>query len=335
MKFIKDSVLFVLTLTLAVGFASCSQLRKLDEMGTATIEMGAKVDSTSVNTDAMNTNMTQGASLQSRNENLVLMNATESMSGKLFHAAAFNQALEFQLRQGVDRSAKKKGHLLDSALNEFFARSGDFTNLFGDLDTAPTSTDNKMKNLYALVATMSRVNANNESDSAASIRDVIEEVLKSREALWSKGDAIEAYQRTVLKYERQAIYMLQMRSNFLPVLVLGVITSMGDEDTFLPPAVKKILAFLGVDYERKSNILTSYLVDDLAASINDATRIHLLLKEIGEVPTPDSKTLKVLCKLKELPYVDSQTKNSAAINQAIAKLNSAIHIYVDTVSADL
>ncbi len=255
MKYLLISALFF------VGFG-CSMTKDMDEMHDATNQMNQKMDTTNQGmatmtdqTNELYVDQRQGFSDQIRHQFLDALEKAPTFMAKISEAGQYFLAYEFQLYKhfGSDTPAKLDS-LYDQAVEEFFrtfrryiddkyaidpSHASDRMEVgVGDASTqASTNDQNRMLNAAALAVMMYRVNLNLQNDTRVlpsekiSMQDLIEQGLDLKTQLDSgaiKETDLKEWQREVLRHETDAYYALQLRTTFVPAIVLGDISDIAD-----------------------------------------------------------------------------------------------------------
>jgi hypothetical protein len=249
----------------------------------------------------------QGNSVTLRADALKKMIAATSEEEKIGFAGIYMQAFEFQLWKdhNPDNQTVLDG-LYDQAFIEFFKEEREFQD--GSWSVNPTSTDSNMENLYAIAATLHEVNENAaEQDNAdrmpqVSILSLIKGALAKAKDLNSgkiSWNSLKAYEQEILTNEKDAVYLLRVRENFLPVLVLSQFTCLEYENflsklvdfTFGPTPDYKSLNLAQLytyeTYLEDVNTTHDYLAAQGYAPMLDWRLAHLY----SGLKTPDPSTL--------------------------------------------
>lgn len=223
-----------------------SQTRTLTRL---TGNLSGKMTQVSETTDATFLDLRQGDSRNIRESALRTMERATNLPEKLDEAAQYFQAMEFQLwrGQGSDTEALRESLYLD-AFRQFFYDVKRYAP-HGELDIAPTSTDPNQEDLNALAATMHFKNqklvlmARQTGRTPDTVLSLIENTLLERRAV-NAGEipwgSLPRYQQEILENADLAVYMLRLRTSFIPVILLSEISTINDVLHFDAPIVGRI-----------------------------------------------------------------------------------------------
>lgn len=203
---------------------------------------------------AMYYDLRQGNSLSIRAERLNALDQSASMEAKVSEAAKYFMAFEFQLWKGMSEdTAPKRMALYEEALQEFLWDLRRF--MKNSFNRDPDSQENRMKNLYALSAAMHFTNLNQRflvagtSHEAVSIFSLLQAGLRAKADVESglvEYDKVPEYQKAVLTYEKEAAYIIGIRSNFYAAMTLNGLTNLQDPRFFgLPNLFNKLRMLAG------------------------------------------------------------------------------------------
>lgn len=172
----------------------------------------------------------------------------ESVVQKIEYGTVYFASQEFQYWKGrLEDDTERRLLLFAKAVDLFFAQIDDLID-----ESFPVSVLNIFSqgfhnwlDLSVLSMAMDKIEddqlvlARERGFRPISMLNLIEEGLKYRKASLA-GEQIPLYANRVLQREQQAIYLLQLRQNFYPLLVLGLMT---DFDEGLLNMGEKILSF--------------------------------------------------------------------------------------------
>jgi hypothetical protein len=228
----------------AVGLlagSGCGITKNMDEMHDATLAMnkttnGVARTSESIEklTDELYADLRQGNALTIRSERLRALELAPSQEAKISEAAKYFMAFEFQLWKsyGVD-SDQRLTELQKCAVQEFFRDVSSYIPHDRDTSLKPVPS-NAMRNLYAIAVTLHEVNPNtrdfveSKGKKPDSMLDLIKRALEAKAGVEAgKRDLARepSWVSEVLAHEQDAVYLLQLRAAFLPVMVLGRIAA--------------------------------------------------------------------------------------------------------------
>ncbi len=203
---------------------------KIDAMGSKIDGLGDKMDAMSTALNKMYGDLRMGDSLQARLKSLDEMKSTKLLAPKTAHASHFFISYEFQLWKGEGNDTdKSRLGLMDDAVREFATLAQKFMN--DDARSVSVATeDNDMLNLYALALSLHMVNPGTQRILAekkipvVSMFDLIRDGLKAGADLKDgKRDVsdLKAYEASVLEYEEVFTYLLELRANMYPGMLVG------------------------------------------------------------------------------------------------------------------
>lgn len=176
--------------------------------------------------------------------NEVLKGGDKDVVRKLEYSYVYFGSFEFQHWQGdFEDTQRRREYLMSKAIELFFAEIDDLIE-----DSHPVSILNIMSDAYqnwlvlsVMSLAMDKIHPNQEFLSEKlgfkkySVLSMLEEGL-ARKAEAEAGKPVPEFVRFVLEREQEAIYMLQLRHNFVPLLVLG---NMTDFEEGLFPKLKR------------------------------------------------------------------------------------------------
>lgn len=240
------SIILVSTL-----FVHCSVNDDMDDMKETTNKMEKTTKKVSSSTEQLKNrteDLYKGAreviSILNQNINFddVIEIENSNISDKLLTASIFFASMEFQHWQGdYEDSLEVRQELMRKAIQYFFWKIDGLID-----DSMPVDTPKYTKvipwlgenyknwlNLSVFAVAMSKIHeqqiqvAFKKSVPVYSIYSIIKEALDSKEKLL-KGEVLPAYIEEVLKNEQVAIYLLQLRHNFYPLILASKISDIED-----------------------------------------------------------------------------------------------------------
>ncbi len=213
----------------------------------------------------------------------------QTITGKISAAAVFNEAFEVQLWTGkAEDTEHKRMVLADEGVQEFYREIQDF--LPQDLSrTDVLSGDSKIQNLNTLAVTMSLTFSKQTEVLAAhsnlrkmTMFTLTESALRSKADLQSgakKLAELPAYVRTVIHFEKQAVFMMKTRMNFLTVMALGHLSPIQERLFSIPTGyLKARFKTWNLDLSKINAMQKS----EAARYLKLALDTQKLLKDIGE-----------------------------------------------------
>jgi hypothetical protein len=176
----------------------------------------------------------QGNSVTLRAYALKQMTKAKAVEEKLSFAGIYMQAYEFQLWKGtgMDDQTVLQG-LYYQAFIEFFKDVREFED--GSYNLDPTSTSMTNEDLYAIAATMHEVNQNaveldtTNNTPQVSILSLIKDTLAKEKDVNSgkiAWNSLQQYEQEILSNEKDAVYLLRLRENFLPIMTLSQLSNL-------------------------------------------------------------------------------------------------------------
>ena len=242
-------------------------------------------------------------------------------SQKLEKAATyFAGGFEFQLWTGEGTDTPElREDLYQAALSQFFGSIQAF--MPDDRNTDPLALENQSKlrrDLFALafmidtISPFQKAQADKNNFTPVSMLSLIEDTLKNRSDLESGALPVKAYQQVVLNYSSDAVFILQLRNNFIPTLVLGSLSKNLKEGGFMGALMT--LWNTDITWKAESSSLPSGQIAELAEWMHEANRTRNFLKSL--VPTFTTEAVE-----KNLPKEErAQIKPYTHIDERIVKL---------------
>ena len=288
------------------ALSSCSLKQQLDQMHDATVAVPEKLNGMKNTTDQMKAttctmyrSMRQGSSKISRDQDFEDIVRAKDVAGRLAEAAEYMQGFEYQVWAQVCADELPREIVLEQAMKELLAKIQTFSGRRNDVSA--TQSSNEMQVMYALSATLHYVNALQESMLGASDEkvlrpfDILVEGLKidmaRTDGSYSEA-TVPAWAEVVGKYQKDAVYLLRLRQNFL----LAYAYSLADSDAFgtAPGTLAKLKRLIFSDYLNRK--WTPGLASRSPTEINDRITAALIysaetteaLQALGVDPLFDS-----------------------------------------------
>lgn len=212
-------------------------IKQTEILSKKTSEVNAKLGYIKSTTGTAYTQGRQGDSATLRVKLIELMEKAPNLPGKLDAAGQYFDAFEFQVWRNQDSDTDKvRNELFLDAFTQFFEEVQKYDPHLA-LNIDPTSHDGNQENLNALAATMHYVNRNQlemakeTGARAVSVLSLLEDTLKLRASVNSgetSWESLPKYQQLILENEKIAVYMLRLRTNVIPVLLLANISRIND-----------------------------------------------------------------------------------------------------------
>lgn len=311
----------ITALVLLMVSSGCGLIKNMDEMHDSTVGMSKTTQKMSDTTAGMSettdhmaettdnlldtagstyTDLRQGNSLTIRWQRLEAMNTAESMQSKISEASKFVMAFEFQLWKAFGADTAERRHVLyEDAVIEFFRSMAEWVPY--DRDTAPTSNDNAMKNLYALATAVHKINPNQHLmiEEAGGLPEVsfltvVKDGLSQRLPL-ARGQVrvseLPVYIQEVLKEEQNATYLLRLRHSFLAAMALSKVS-----DTESRGDISKFFRKLGIylfKWTADFDGLNEVQIREYAKWLNEASATRDFLVSVGLESKLDKKIREI------------------------------------------
>ena len=285
-------------------------------------------DLKTLTTDLLDENR-QGNAVTIRGQRLDAMDKTKDQQAKIGEAGLYYSAFEFQLWTDFanDDEAKLQQLYVDS-VTEYFRVISQY--IHPDYNPSPTSNDNRMKNLYALAVTMHQVNPNETwivpNQTALNMLDLVKNSLAAKE-LGESGKTLPAYQVEVLNHphEEEAVYMLQLRANFLPAMTLANISKLQKGGLTAKWAEAKMY-LKAWDADISNANLES--LEEFRAWMAEANATATFLKGIGQSAKLDTTVQKIFRNMRPLnPNSNDKQANPNLRKAAVQKIQDQINLY--------
>ena len=269
--------------------------KSTDQMVQTTSDLSKKTDDMKKATDDLYNDLRQADALRARTDSLSLMEKEGNQIVKINHAAHYFMAFEFQLWKGRGQdSPEKLDALRRDAINEFMRVIQGYISQSRSL--SPLGMDSNSKNLNAMVAAMHSVNSNaigTIKEDGNGVMGLLKEGLKAKADLEAGKLALTdlpEYKKSVLEFEDDVTYLLQLRMNFLPAMVISQIGAPeGKQLNLLTQA--KILLTPWTPYVGSRNIAQ---LDQCQSIMGAAQKVRAFLTTINVTPRYDDLLMHVL-----------------------------------------
>lgn len=215
----------------------------------------------------------------------------ESVVQKIEYATVYFASQEFQYWKGRrEDETERRSLLFAKGVDLFFSQIDDLID-----ETFPISVLNIFSqgfrnwlDLSVLSMAMDKIEddqlvlASEKGFRPMSMLNLVEEGLKYRKASLA-NEQIPLYANRVLQREQQAIYLLQLRQNFYPLLVLGLMT---DFDESLLNMGEKLLSFkkLGLGWTLDLRFANQEQLRMWRDFLRSAEETREFLQQIGQPP---------------------------------------------------
>lgn len=245
----------VWALSIAAGSAlviACGEMKKVDEMHKATMDMSETTKSLAKTSDGMKANTEelydasrQGTALQLRREAMRQLPLASSSGSKVAEAGKYMMSFEYQLWNGAGQDALpgKRDELMKDAVTELFRDLMEFdsgtelSDPTAQFDGEPHSHNNKDAVFNALAVALQQVNRKQEEMHRArpdvplvSMLTLIQTALAEEKDI-NEGriaaDKISPVSSVVLANKALAVRLLQARQQFIPFVFLAETSPLG------------------------------------------------------------------------------------------------------------
>jgi hypothetical protein len=207
----------------------CSMKQQLDQMHDATVAVPDKLSGMKGTTDEMKTttctmyrSLRQGNAKLSRDQDFEDIVRAPDVAGRLAEAAEYMQGFEYQVWAPVCADELPRELVMEQAMKELMAKMQGFAGKRGDVRA--THSSKEMQVMYALASTLHYTNALQKSllgdSKERTLRpfDILVEGLEidiQRANGTYAGTTVPAWAEVIGKYQKDAIYLLRLRQNFL------------------------------------------------------------------------------------------------------------------------
>jgi hypothetical protein len=237
----------------------------------------------------------QGNSLTIRSQRLESMERTDAPEAKISQAGMYIMAFEFQLYKDYGLDDQTMLDILKlQAAEEIFRELHRYG--LGQHIIDASSNNSHLLNLSAFAVALHRINPDEELLAAkkkilkTSLLSMIEDTLARKSKIESHeipASEVKAWETEVLRNEREAVYLLQLRTNFLGGMVLERLT--GIQESGIIAKAKMLLRPFGVDLSEPN----LEQVEEYAEWINEAVRVRDELNAMGYGARLDGKLMKI------------------------------------------
>ncbi len=278
--------------TKAMRESTDSMLKKTDEVVKTTAGVEAK-------TDQVYSDSRQAQAMQIRTKALSDLEDTDDQVAKFSQAAHYFMAFEYQLWKGTSSDSPEKfAYLKRDAVDEFMRDVRRYIDERHPL--SPAREDQKSKNLYALAATLHVINSNSlprAQGGSLSMLDLLSDGLAAKAKVESGEVALAdlpEYQKAVLTFERDVVYLLNLRLNFIPSMIITELAT--KESRHLNKLdLASMLLFPWRAHVEVKNLAHFNLYNEL---MGEVAKTQKVLRSTGLEPKQDRWLLKVLKKMR-------------------------------------
>lgn len=295
-------------LTLVLISSACSKLDKLDkmaetteemkdttkEMAATTAQMSVKTNELGMNTGYTYSDLRQGNTYLSRKAALEEMQEAQTLENKIFHAGVYFMGFEYQLwkNSGVDQSEEKLNHLKYDAIIEFTRELSEHIDSAFTIDPSSENPSLKMINAFAVALHKTNYSQNEVEHFGVkplSMLNLFEEVIEKEFQIRNGQTKTEEQPEYILEALRNGnlkkiSYLLQVRQNILPAIVLSKVSDIKDSTGWKPDFLKKILMTTQPWNPDLSRLQTDVEVSDYTRYLKESMRLQMLLAKNGHTP---------------------------------------------------
>jgi hypothetical protein len=203
--------------------SSCGLKQNLDEVHDKTLEVAKTTGEVKHVTCTTYRSLRQGAPKESRDQDLQDIRNAKTIAGKLAEAAEYMQGFEYQVWSPECEGDLSRDEILEMSVRELLAKMQGYVDDRSDVSASKIAPSNEMDTLYALAGTLHYVNPLQKN----LLRGTSYEVLRPFDIIVrgleldqrkNRGEAAGEYPiwaETVGKYQKDAIYLLRLRQNFM------------------------------------------------------------------------------------------------------------------------
>ena len=335
------SFIFVLGALGTLGsLTGCQILTNMDEMHDATLSASKatnEVESVAKHTDgtteevrdvaiATYEDLRQGNAMTIRSQRIQAMEATSVIDTKISEAGKYFMAFEFQAIKDLPLDSDRLQSLYLAAAQDFLRDLARY--IPENRDLSPDSKDANMQNLYALGAALQEVNPNASLEAERhglpqppSMLTLIENALLNKKSIESGklalGD-LPAYQRELLTNEQDLVYLLRLRADFIPAIVLDMLHP---GMRYAGKITQAKMALFGWDADLAE--MNSVQVDVAAERLEAGNKTRDFLLTIGDDPQIDAGLKKVYGKMNL-----NDAQNGSSRIHVLVRLQNAVNDFL-------
>lgn len=303
--------------------SACSAKKDLDKMMDTTEEMGKTTKDMNNTTKEMNETtkemgdrmedafhgLREGIGEEKMELHYEKLLEADTTGTKIEHALIFFAAMDFQHWQGDhEDDDKKRDQLIYKNVEYFFSKINDIVDDDQSVKTPLLSSKkrNHWKALGALAVAMSKIHPDQQSLSEKlnftplSFYDILASGLKQKEQ-YEKGEDVPSWVEKVLEKEDVAIYLMQLRHNFLKGVILGEMSDF--EEGWFDGMINKVgYAWMGskVNLSEFNNAQMKKWVELLWKS----RKTQELLEGLGEELQFNSVLVNSFAKVQFIDYIN-------------------------------
>ncbi|NBO37875.1 hypothetical protein EBU99_04750 [bacterium] len=305
--------------------------RQMGDMNDKLIETNKRIENMNRSLDRMYQDLRQGDSLAARLRTIEQLEKASVLKGKTVFAAQYFMSFEYQLWKGEGSDSDARlNDLKQVAVDEFIQTLRRYTD--STLSVSAMSEDSNLQSLEALAISMHMVNANAAADlsqkgiSVVSMHDIFKQSLAYGDDLKNgriKLEAIPVYAQTALREPKLLKYLLELRINMLPAIVVSELSNAAS-DRFLDKWSSRAALWLkpwNAQLAGKNDLQLKEYCEWLAWANSDVAALKL----IDEPIRFDAGLVKMLRNLRlygELPQAENQNSSrTEAFSEFRGELN--------------
>ena len=269
-----------------------------------------------------------------RIQTLQALEAAPDQISKLGYAAEYMITQEYQSWNIKLDPVTYRHELMDRSVPDFLSK---VSNYITDHDsTDPSKNDSKSKDLYALAATLDYVNTIEldgligSDEKPVSMLSMIEDGIVAKGAVQTgqkKLSDLPSYQNSVIQMAPEAVYLLQVRQNFLQVMAFSLINEKKNGNP--QSKMKSMWDFvmgrtLGTHFNSKVDYRNAGELELIATLLDSAADAgeFLVNQKIDPKTTPIVKTLLSKMTVPQDSNLTGSTDEFAHFEKALARVTA-------------
>jgi hypothetical protein len=240
----------------------------------------------------------QANSKDIRNQSIAKMEKAESMEGKFVEAGVYMMSFEYQLWDAKFDTEEKRQVLYKEAIMELMDTLGNYIKPGMPIDISTNKAE--LQNLMAFSAGLHKINSNQTANAekygyeAYSVLDLLQQALVMNQKLKS-GEIISAeipeWAEEVLKFEDRAVYLLELRYNFLMAMPIPKISGLDDKKAFV--ATFKKIGLLLFKWTADFSGMNLFELKYEVQKVENGIKARDFLSSVGVNARTDSKLYKI------------------------------------------
>lgn len=273
----------------------CKMKQNLDEMHSSTLGMERTTLSMEATTCTMYRSLRQGNAKLSRDKDFEDIQDAKNIAARLTEASEYMQGFEFQVWSPLCKNEIPRELVVEQGMRELLNKAQIF--MHNRAKPWATKTGKDAQTLQAMAATLHYTNAlqpvllGDDPDYDQTVLSPYSLLIEGLEQDASLGANAPSWVQVVGKYQKDAIFLLQVRLNFLMAYAYAIADSNSFGDT--PGVFKKIWTigktkYLDMDWEPKlKNRTETEFRERVVVSMRYAVQTYDDLKALGIRPIVD------------------------------------------------